>query len=91
MLCCVCVCVCVCFFFPPSLFSSPYSRSYIFVLFQFEPTRQSYVGTPATYSVTFDEAGFASKITVSEARCGALDTPILLNGIVWSRETIRKR
>eukprot|EP00752_Nemacystus_decipiens_P009512 g8503.t1 len=34
---------------------------------KFEPKKQSYVGTPATYSVTFDEAGFASKITPTAA------------------------
>lgn len=42
------------------------------VFVQFEPKRESYVGTPATYSVTFDEDGYASKITVSTAHRRAL-------------------
>lgn len=32
---------------------------------QFEPKKQSFVGVPQTFSVTFDENGFASKMTVS--------------------------
>lgn len=37
---------------------------FVFVLCQFEPKRQSYVGGPQTFSVTFDGNGFASKLTV---------------------------
>ena len=31
---------------------------------QLEPKRQSFVGGPQTFSVTFDKDGYASKITV---------------------------
>lgn len=39
---------------------------------QLEPKRTSYVGGPQTFSVTFNEDGFVSKITVSKRLCGLL-------------------